>query len=51
MPYIIGVSIKHPQKVEINNTLIKKEFDKKQLENSKLSKIIYNLKKIKKFFI
>ena len=49
--YNIRFPIKHPQKVEINNTLIKKEFDKKQLENSKLSKIIYNFKKIKKFFI
>ena len=49
--YNIRFPIKHPQKVEINDTLIKKEFDKKQLENSKLSKIIYNFKKIKKFFI
>jgi len=49
--YNIRFPIKHPQKVEINDTLIKKEFDKKQLENSKLNKIIYNFKKIKRFFI
>jgi hypothetical protein len=43
--------MEHPQKVEKDNLLIKKEFDKKQLKNSKLSKLIYYFNKIKKIFI
>ena len=49
--YNIRFPLQHPQKVELNNTLIKKEFHKKQLENSKLSKLIYYFNKVKKLIL